>query len=132
MGIQLLHGRFFTAADTESAPHIAVVDEDFAGRFFPGDDPVGKTFVDDYIGPTQIVGVVRHVNQWGLDDKLAMHAEFYLPFRQIADKYMQRASRSTSVALRSTSNPLALADTIRHEIQEINSEQVMFGHHSMD
>jgi len=85
MGIQLVRGRFFTPEDTETAPHIAVIDQDFAEKFFPGEDPIGKTFVDDYVGPTRIVGVVRHVKQWVLDDKLAIHAEFYLPVRQIPD-----------------------------------------------
>jgi ABC-type antimicrobial peptide transport system permease subunit len=61
-----------------------------------------------------------------------MRAEFYLPFRQIPDKYMTRAVRSTTVVLRSTGDPLALADTIRHEIQQMNSEQVMFEPKSMD
>ena len=82
MGIQLLRGRFFTPEDSESAPRVAVVDQDFTEKFFPGEDPIGKVFVDDYVGPTKIVGVVGHVKQWGLDDKLAIHAEFYLPFRQ--------------------------------------------------
>jgi predicted permease len=132
MGIQLVRGRFFAPEDTESAPHVAVIDQDFAERFLPGEDPIGKVFVDDYVGPTKIVGVVRHVKQWGLDDKLAIHAEFYLPFRQIPDKYMSRATRSTTVVLRSTGEPLGLVDTIRHEIQQMNGEQVMFGPQSMD
>src|SRR5580693_8094288 len=132
MGIPLVRGRFFTPQDTDSSPRVAVVDEDFARKFFPGEDPVGKTFVDDYVGTATIVGVVGHVKQWGLDDKLAMHAEFYLPFRQIPDKYMSRASRSTTLVLRTTVTPLSLADNIRHEIQQMNSEQVMFSPKSMD
>src|SRR5258706_1306673 len=132
MGIQVVRGRFFTPQDSESAPHVAVIDQDFAEKFFPGEDPIGRTFVDDYVGPTKIVGVVRHVKQWGLDDKLAIHAEFYLPFRQIPDKYMSRASRSTTVVLRSTGEPLGLVDTIRHEIQQMNSEQGMFSPQTMD
>ena len=132
MGIQLVRGRFFAPEDTESAPHVAVIDQDFAERFFPGEDPIGKVFEDEYVGPTKIVGVVRHVKQWGLDDKLAIHAEFYLPFRQIPDKYMSRATRSTTVVLRSTGEPLGLVDTIRHEIQQMNGDQVMFGPQSMD
>lgn len=132
MGIQLVRGRFFAPEDTEDAPHVAVIDQDFVDKFFPGEDPIGKVFVDDYVGPTKIVGVVRHVKQWGLDDKLAIHAEFYLPFRQIPDKYMSRATRSTTVVLRSTGEPLGLADTIRREIQQMNGDQVMFGPQSMD
>jgi predicted permease len=132
MGIQLVRGRFFTSGDSESAPRVAVIDQDFTEKFFPGEDPIGKTFVDDYVGPTKIVGVVQHVKQWGLDDRLAIHAEFYLPFRQIPDKYMSRAIRSTTVVLRSTGNPLNLVDTIRYEIQQMNSDQVMFNPQTMD
>ena len=132
MGIQLLRGRFFTPEDSESTPQVAVVDQDFVEKFFPEEDPIGKVFVDDYVGPTKIVGVVGHVKQWGLDDKLAIHAEFYLPFRQIPDKYMSRATRSTTVVLRSFGEPLELVDTIRHEIQQMNSEQVMFTPQKMD
>jgi predicted permease len=132
MGIPLVRGRFFTAADTESSPRVAAIDEEFARKYFPGEDPIGKVFIDDYVGPATVVGVVGHVKQWGLDDKLAMHAEFYLPFRQIPDKYMSRANRSTTLVLRTTVAPLFLADNIRHEIQQMNSEEVMFSPASMD
>jgi predicted permease len=134
MGIPLVRGRFFTSADTESAPRVVVVDEDFVAKYFPGEDPIGKMIVDDYVGPAPatIVGVVRHLKQWGLDDKEAMHAEFYLPFRQIPDKYMSRASRSTTVVLRADGAPLALAPGIRRDIQQMNSEEVMFSPRTMD
>lgn len=132
MGIPLVRGRFFTAQDTESSPRVVVVDEDFVAKFFPGEDPIGKVIVDDYVGAATIVGVVRHVKQWGLDDKLAMHAEFYLPFRQIPDKYMSRASRSTTVVVHTAGAPLALAYSIRQGIQQMNSEEVMFSPKTMD
>jgi predicted permease len=132
MGIQLVRGRFFTPDDTESAARVAVIDEDFTNKFFPGEDPVGKVFVDDYVGPMKIVGVVGHVKQWGLDDKLAMHAEFYLPFRQIPDRHLSRANRSTTVVVRSSGESRGLVDAIRHEIQQMNSEQVMFNPKTMD
>ena len=51
MGIPLVRGRFFTAADTESSPRVVVVDEDFVAKYFPGEDPIGKMIVDDYVGP---------------------------------------------------------------------------------
>lgn len=134
MGIPLVRGRFFTAADTESSPRVVVVDEDFAAKYFPGEDPIGKMIVDDYAGPAPatIVGVVPHVKQWGLDDKEAMHAEFYIPFRQIPDKYMSRASRNTTVVVRTAGAPLALAPGIHRDLQQMNSEEVMFSARTMD
>jgi predicted permease len=133
MGIPLVRGRFFTPSDTETAPRVIVVDEDFVAKYFPGEDPIGKMIEDDYVGgPATIVGVVPHVKQWGLDDKEAMHAEFYIPFRQIPDKYMSRASRNTTVVVRTAGAPLELAPAIRREIQQMNSEEVMFSPRTMD
>ena len=95
MNIGLKEGRFFSHQDSSTTPHVAVIDEEFAKKFFPGEDPVGKRFSDDYLGTTQIVGVVGHVKQWGLDDnKIAMHAEFYVPFAQIPDKAMSDGAQS--------------------------------------
>jgi predicted permease len=126
MGIPLLRGRFFTAQDTASSSKVAVVDEYFANRFFPGEDPIGKYFADEYLGPTQIVGIVGHVKQWGLDDKAAIREEFYLPFQQIPDKYLPRATPNTIVVVRVNGDPLAFSDVIRRELQQANGEIVMF------
>src|SRR5262249_22347792 len=133
LGIPLVSGRFFTSQDTATSPKVAVVDQEFASKFFPGENPIGKFFADDYIGhPTQIVGVVGHVKQWGLDDNQATHAEFYLPFQQIPDKYMARAHNSTTVLLRVSGDPLKMVDPVRRQIQEVSSELIMFSPMSMD
>jgi predicted permease len=132
MGIPLLRGRFFTAQDTATSSRVAVVDEYFANRFFPGEDPIGKYFADQYIGPTQIVGIVGHVKQWGLDDKAAIREEFYVPFQQIPDKYLPRATRNTTVVVRVNGEPLAFSDVVRREIQQANNEIVMFTPVAMD
>jgi predicted permease len=132
MKIPLLRGRLFGEGDTENTARVAIVDEDFAKKFFSGEDPIGKSFDDEYVGPTEIVGVVGHVKQWGLDDKPAIHEEFYLPFRQIPDKYMPRAVRSTTVMMRATGNPLDLVESMRHEVEKLSSDEVMFDERTMD
>jgi macrolide transport system ATP-binding/permease protein len=47
MGIQLLKGREFTPADSEMAPHVAIVNQLFANKLWPGQDPIGKRFAYD-------------------------------------------------------------------------------------
>jgi predicted permease len=60
LGVRLLRGRRFTAADAASAPAVALVNETLARRFFAGEDPVGqRVTVRDH--PAEIVGVVSDV-----------------------------------------------------------------------
>ena len=67
MEIPLLRGRFFTDQDNEHSPRVVVVDDVFARKFFPNENPIGKRILRDDASPEEIVGVVGHVKQWGLD-----------------------------------------------------------------
>ncbi len=134
MEIPLKRGRFVAAQDTERSPLVTVIDEDLAEKYFPGEDPIGRSIVDPFVGkPTEIVGIVGHVKHWGLDDKINVHAQFYIPFMQIPDKYMSRAGNSTGVLVRSTGvPPLSLLQPIRTKMAERNSQEVVFEPHAYD
>ena len=68
MRIPLVQGRFFTEADfPQNAQPVAIVDEKFAQRFWPGGDAVGKQLWNDPARKLTIVGVVGTVKQYGLD-----------------------------------------------------------------
>ena len=85
MGIPLKQGRFFTAQDETGTQPVVVIDEIFARQYFPSADPLGKRIkLEDNRGPSEIVGVVGHVKQSGLDsdDRQSLRAQLYLPFRQ--------------------------------------------------
>jgi len=134
MEIPLKRGRFFTAQDNELSPRVAVIDDDLAEKYFPGEDPIGRSILDPFVGgPIEIVGIVGHVKHWGLDDKINVHAQFYIPFTQIPEKYMSRAGNSTGVLIRSTGvPPLSLLQPIRSKMAEINSQEVVFEPHAYD
>jgi len=134
MEIPLKRGRFFTAQDNEHSPLVTVIDEDFAERYFPHADPIGQSIVDPFVGKsTEIVGIVGHVKHWGLDDKINVHAQFYLPYMQIPDKFMSRAGNSTGVLVRSTgAEPLSLVQPIRATLAEMNSQEVVYEPHAYD
>lgn len=62
IGVRILRGRGFTEQDTATSPLVAVVNEAFAKKFFPNQDPVGRRFGMDkteYSGDFEIVGVFR-------------------------------------------------------------------------
>ena len=68
MEIPLVKGRFFTAFDTlPNAERVGIVDEKFARRFWPNEDPIGKHVWFDPKQQMTIVGVVGTVKQYGLD-----------------------------------------------------------------
>jgi predicted permease len=134
MGIPLKRGRFFNEQDNESSAPVAVIDESLAQKYFPHQDPIGKGIVDEFLGkPAEIVGVVGHVKQWGLEEKMSLQAQFYIPFQQIPAKFMARAAGSTGVLVRSNDvPPLALVEPLRKRVEHMNSQEVVFEPHTYD
>jgi len=103
MKIALVSGRDFKSGNTNAKS--AVINEAFAKRYFPGEDPVGKLFGDGD-SSVQIVGVTvnaRHDNMRGPAPPVA-----YVPFG---------TERSGAIMVRTASgDPLALAGTLRKEV----------------
>jgi predicted permease len=133
MGIPLRRGRFFTDTDNSRAPRVAVIDETFAATYFPNEDPIGKRIVDDYVGPTEVVGIVGHVKHWGLDDKVALHAQMYFPFAQIRDKAMPNLARSVAVVVRARGGSAGdVMSSIRAAVTQMDRQQVIFAVYTMD
>jgi predicted permease len=136
MEIPLQHGRFFTAHDDEHSPLVVVVDEVFEQKYFPHEDPIGKRINLNRGSSGQlaeIVGVVQHANQWGLDrdDQQPLRAELYLPCMQMPDDFIGMAPSGSAVIVRS-SQPAGLADQVKKLSAAMSSQQVIFGVQTMD
>jgi len=58
IGVAILRGRGITSADTRGAPHVAVINEAMAQKFWPGKEAVGQTFSTDS-ATYRVVGVMR-------------------------------------------------------------------------
>src|ERR1700722_11185582 len=135
LGIPLLPGRFFTAQDNEHAPLVVVVDEVFARKYFPGQDPVGKRInLDRFNRPAEIVGMVGHVKQWGLDtdDQQSLRSGLYIPCMQMPDDFVAMSPTSSAVVVRSEGNSARLLDSIRHMNAQMSNQQVIFGAQTME
>lgn len=136
MDIPLKHGRFFTNQDDERSQPVVVIDEVFARKYFANTDPIGKLIHQDGAeNPSQIVGVVGHVEQWSLDSggKDELQAQLYEPFRQFGDNALPGGAgvlvRSNVV---SGEGGAALFDSIRHVIKTQNSQNVIFRPQTMN
>ena len=91
MGTPLLRGRFFTEQENEHSPAVVVIDEIFARKYFPNEDPIGKRINLEFLASQpEIVGIAGHVKHWGLDSDAtaSIQAQMYLPFMQLPDKLM--------------------------------------------
>ena len=136
MNIPLLRGRFFTAHDNETAPHVVVVDDVFAKQYFGNEDPIGHSIVLKQKGgaAAEIVGVVGHVKQWGLDsdDKETLRAELYLPYMQLPDPAIGLAWNGTGMLVRYDPATPAIADSIRDAIHGVSNECVIAHIQTMD
>jgi putative ABC transport system permease protein len=135
MRIPLKRGRFLTPQDNEHAPLVTVIDERFAELYFPNQDPIGKRINMDIVNTTvEIVGVAGHVKQWGLDENTSspVQAQCYLPISQLPDQFLTLAAGSVGAVVRTEGSPLAQVGAIRHALEQINSQQVIFGAQTME
>jgi predicted permease len=133
--IPLERGRFLTAEDNEHSHFVIVIDDQFAKLYFPGQDPVGRRVNLDLVDTAaEIVGVVGHVKQWGLDSdgQSPVQAQFYFPVSQIPDKFMTLLAGGVGFFVRTSGSPLAEMNSIRHAVNEVNGQVVVFGMESMD
>ncbi len=115
MNIPLRVGRFFTAADNENAPDVALVNEALARKYWPGGNPLGKRLRTGFEGKgkwASIVGVVGDIRQQGLRNQV--EPEMYRPYPQ------HDFLPDMTVMLRSTSDSTALAASIRAAVWSVN------------
>jgi predicted permease len=117
MNIRLVRGRFFSDHDTATAPPTAIVDEKFARRFWPHDNPVGKHLWFDPKKQFTIAGVVGVVKQYGLDTEGKIVV--YFPHRQ-------QLSNDMYVVARTSADPAAIAGAVTREIHAADPNVVVY------
>jgi predicted permease len=135
MGVTLERGRFITPQDDEHAPVVVVIDDVFARTYFPRENPIGKRLNLAGFGvQAEIVGVVGHVKQWGLDadSKSAIEAQFDYPFMQLPEKLMPLAANAVAVVLRTDGDPTAVMSSVRRAVTEIDSREVVYNVQTMN
>jgi predicted permease len=118
MGIPLLEGRLFTAADRAGAPGVVCISRTMADQYWPGESPVGKRLkLGDFNSSNPwltVVGVTGDVK----DDGLRSEPEpmWYRPYPQHEDK----TARYIALVLRTEGNPSALIRPARQEFRALD------------
>jgi predicted permease len=121
--IATVAGRTFTPADSEQAPLVAVVDEEFAREQFPGQPPAAAIGARLQFPRTDgrwriIVGVVRHVRHNALNER--SHPRAYGPYEQLEPGWRAEIGRAIDVAVRSSVEPRALVEAIRAQVRAVD------------
>jgi putative ABC transport system permease protein len=116
MKIPLIDGRDFRLGDTN--PGVAIVNEAFSRQYFLGQNPVGKWFETAPSGVRtrfEIVGLVGDVVYQNVREPIPPQA--YVPFSSINPKgIFQPIDKETIIVRTLSSNPLAIAPTLRRAI----------------
>jgi putative ABC transport system permease protein len=115
LGIPIFSGRTFDGRDRPDKPHVAIVNQSLARRYFPDQDPVGRRIsFDDGKQWTQIVGVTGDVRERTLDQ--APKDLIYVPYAQ----YPQMAP---SLITRTQGDPMNIARAAVQHLYEVDPNQ---------
>jgi putative ABC transport system permease protein len=115
MQVPLVAGRSFTDADEAQAPKVVVVNRAFARRFWPGDNPIGKTIlIGRNPAPSQVIGVAGDVHNQGIAQD--PQPQLWLPFPQLPWGDMNLLVR-TAVA------PMSMASAVHAQVSAVDPDQ---------
>lgn len=114
MRVPMLAGREFTEADNAAAPKVVIINQSFARRFWPNQNPIGKHVLVGRALATEVVGVATDVKNRGL--ALDSQAQVYVPFPQLPWGNM-------NLLLRTATDPHTMISATRGQIAAIDADQ---------
>jgi predicted permease len=115
MGIPLLGGRSLKPQDDAKAPKVVVVNQTFANKYFPDENPIGKRFTFDTKKPDEIeiVGLARDAKYTRQRDEIP--PTVYIPWRQDL-----RAMAGVTFEVRTAGDPNAAVSAVRQVVREVD------------
>jgi predicted permease len=127
MEIPLMGGRAFTERDDARAPKVAVVNQSFAERFFPGQSPIGQRFGFEpaEAGAIEIVGIARDAKYTSQRDDIP--PTIYLPWGQELS-----ALGSATFEVRTSGEPSPYVTVIRQAVREVDGNLPLKGVKTQD
>jgi len=124
IGTPVVEGREFTDADTAAAPKVAIINDTFAKKIWPGQDPIGKSFRTEKNGPPiQVVGLTRTGKYLFLYETPQLYVYFPLA---------QRYNSGANLLVYTQSDPQQLLPAVRDQIRQLDSGLPIFDVTTMD
>jgi len=136
LNVSLLRGRLFSDGDTAASLRVVIVDDRLARKFWPGQDPVGRRMFKPENpeeltkpGPNQqwftVVGVVAETKMAGLVTDEDRTGTYYFPMAQ-------NGTRSLSLAVRTSTDPVAIVPQVRRMLTGIDPELPLYSVRTMN
>jgi len=124
LGLGVARGRDFTGADRDRSVPVAIVNERMAERYWPNQDPIGRTFrFDSETMARQVVGVVKTIKYQTLGE--APQPAIYLPFEQnYADGLV--------LYVRTAGDPSQAIGTVQRELRAMDAQMPLENAASLD
>jgi putative ABC transport system permease protein len=113
MGISLVAGRPFTAADRADAPRVAIVNETMARRYWPSTSPIGRRIKLSDSDWIDVVGIVHDVRHWGLAGPV--NPEVYFPLPQYPSGYL-------TFVIATDGDPGSIAGAVREQVRAVDPD----------
>jgi putative ABC transport system permease protein len=143
MGVPLRKGRSIAEQDVEGSPWVVVINESFAKKHFPDEEPLGQLLqlsittgsgvVSSEEKPRQIVGVVGDVKHWTLrhESPPAMYGPntqhpWVYPGGFYVEHYRQH------LVIRTAGDPLSLVGSVRQAVAKVDADQPAYDFMTMD
>ena len=122
--MKLIEGRLLERSDAAGTLPVALINQTMAKNYWAGENPIGKRFKRGAYKENSpwitVVGIVGDVHQAGLDRPA--RAEMYLPYQQLDFGYDPEY-----LAVRTSGDPMALAEIVRQQIWSVDKEQPVAG-----
>jgi len=119
LAIPIQLGRDVSESDTQSSLYVAVVSESFAERYWPGQEPLGRSFQFAFSERT-VVGVVGDIRVRGLEQ--ISEPQVYIPYQQVKDGWII-GYIPKDLVIRASTPPETLVPAIRRIVHDADPEQ---------
>jgi putative ABC transport system permease protein len=133
IGAGLREGRFFEISDRRSQSPVAIVNETFASRNFPGRSPLGARLQFGQIGEKgywyTIVGVVRQVREVAIAEDL--RPAIYLLHEQ-TDQWQTKGGGPSWIVVRTAVDPGSIVPVLRQAIWSVDRNQPVWRVQTLD
>jgi predicted permease len=136
MKIPLLRGRPLSAADNVNSEPVVLIDSLLARTYFPDRDALGLTITIPNWGAARnvaarVVGVVGHVEQYGLDGAVSEKPQIYYSYYQLPDEAVPAFREEVTLVVRTPLDAAVVMPAIKSAVYQAGSDQPIYSIHTM-